>query len=490
MIQTVASIFKENFTGQEERKKTILLVEDEAIIAFSETQRLEKNGYKVIPAYSAEEAIRIATNDYTIDLILMDIDLREEEDGTDTALKILKLREIPIVFLSSHTEPEVVAKTEKITSYGYVVKNSGETVLLASIKMAFKLYESHLRLKRSEESLKENQELLEATLRSIGDGVISTDELGNITDMNYVAEVLTGWRAEDAIREPIERVFKIVNARTRRRIRNPIDHVTSREKIMGLENEALLLSKSGAEYRISETSAPIRSARGYTIGSVLVFRDISKECNLLESLSKDLEEREFLFQELQHRTKNSLTMISSIIEIEAENSSEINVKHSLANIVHRIHSVGNLYDMLYTSKGLNIVRLDKYIDRISITLLNAFHQDTNRISLLQDLEPLEMDAKTAIPFGLVVNELLTNTLKYAFPGNKEGKVHILLRKEGTVVNLEVSDNGVPFPEDFDLDSSEGLGLKLVKLLVTQMKGDLHWKFNGEKKIQIRLCVGE
>ncbi|TGK00687.1 response regulator [Leptospira semungkisensis] len=616
MIQTVAEIFKQNFLPQAERKKTILLVEDEAIIAFSETQRLEKNGYKVIPAYSADEAIRFATNDYTIDLILMDIDLREEEDGADAALKILKLRDIPIVFLSSHTEPEVVAKTEKITSYGYVVKNSGETVLLASIKMAFKLYESHLRLKRSEESLKENQELLEATLRSIGDGVISTDELGNITDMNYVAEVLTGWRVEDAIREPIEKVFRIVNARTRRRIRNPIDHVIPKGKIMGLENEVLLVSKNGLEYRISETSAPIRSERGYIIGSVLVFRDITKEYDLLEnlkesesrfrnlanvapvmiwiagtdkkfswfnqtwldftgktmedelgfgwadgihpddivncyntysthfeerksfsmsyrlrnkqgewrwiqdngipitdasgifkgyigssvditeakiameSLSKDLEEREYLFQELQHRAKNSLNMISSIIEIEADSSSDESVKNSLANIVNRIQSVGNLYDILYTSNGSHIVRLDKYIHRITRTLLEAFHKDENRISLQQDLEPLEMDAKTAIPFGLVVNELLTNTLKYAFPGNREGTVRILLKKEGTVVNLEVSDNGVPFPKDFDMESSEGLGLKLVKLLVTQMKGNLDWKFSGEKKAQIRLCTGK
>ncbi|MFP4619446.1 MAG: PAS domain S-box protein [Spirochaetaceae bacterium] len=127
--------------------KKILLVEDEALIALSESKMLDKNGYEVVTVENGEKAVAAVEEDRDIDLILMDIDLGEGMDGTEAAEIILNRHDLPIAFLSSHTEAEVVEKTEGITSYGYIVKNSGETVLLASIKMAFRLFEAHRELK-------------------------------------------------------------------------------------------------------------------------------------------------------------------------------------------------------------------------------------------------------------------------------------------------------------------------------------------------------
>ena len=135
--------------------KTILLVEDDMITAMLETRHLRKDGYRVIHASSGEDAIDIVCiKKEPVDLILMDIDLGSGIDGTETATDILKTNDIPLVFLSSHTEPEVVEKTEGITSYGYIVKGSGETVLSASIKMAFKLFDAKMKEKKIEESLR------------------------------------------------------------------------------------------------------------------------------------------------------------------------------------------------------------------------------------------------------------------------------------------------------------------------------------------------
>jgi PAS domain S-box-containing protein len=123
-------------------EKTILIVEDEAIIALAEAGMLKKNGYAVFTAYSGSLAIETVSKKKNIDLVLMDLDLGAGMDGTEAAARILEQKSLPLLFLSSHTEPDVVEKTERITSYGYVVKNSGETVLLASIKMAFRLFEA------------------------------------------------------------------------------------------------------------------------------------------------------------------------------------------------------------------------------------------------------------------------------------------------------------------------------------------------------------
>ena len=168
-----------------EKKKTILLVEDEIIIAMAAKMSLEKYGYNVVTINNGEKAIQVITKDAVefvilpeskqtslknfgynvvlvntaekaievfqgqseIDLVLMDIDLGEGMDGTQAAEIILKKRDIPILFLSSHTETDIIEKTERITSYGYVVKNSSITVLDASIKMAFKLFDANTKLK-------------------------------------------------------------------------------------------------------------------------------------------------------------------------------------------------------------------------------------------------------------------------------------------------------------------------------------------------------
>ncbi len=132
--------------------KSILLVEDEALIAMEEAAYLKSAGYAVEFVLTGEEAIRnVKDRRGKVDLLLMDIDLGRGMDGTIAAQEILKDYDIPIVFLSSHTERDIVERTEKITSYGYVVKNSGEIVLLASIKMAFKLHAAHRALAASEE---------------------------------------------------------------------------------------------------------------------------------------------------------------------------------------------------------------------------------------------------------------------------------------------------------------------------------------------------
>lgn len=159
-----------------EKQKTLLLVEDEVIIALMETEQLKRYGYNVVSASSGEKAIELFKKNDAIDLILMDINLGKGIDGTEAAEIILKEKEVPIVFLSSHTEPEVVEKTEKITSYGYIVKNSEETVLIASIKMAFKLFEAKKKELEKEKDILINQKRLESIIAILQSDVEDVQE--------------------------------------------------------------------------------------------------------------------------------------------------------------------------------------------------------------------------------------------------------------------------------------------------------------------------
>ncbi len=250
--------------------KNILLVEDEFIIAMGKKKELEKYGYTIQHVNTGEKAVSLVNENTDIDLILMDIDLGKGIDGTETAALILKEHDIPIVFLSSHTESDVVEKTEKITSYGYVVKNSSITVLDASIKMAFKLFDANSKTEKHRQHLR-------TTLNSIGDAVITTDILGNVTDMNPVAENLTGWSFELAFGKPLSEVFNIINEGTHEKIDNPVKNVLETGNIMGLANHTVLISKDGLEHQIADSAAPIKDSDGLITGVVLVFRDVTEQ---------------------------------------------------------------------------------------------------------------------------------------------------------------------------------------------------------------------
>ena len=170
--------------------KTILLVEDEAVTSLVTSKTLQKLGYNVVTAHTGQNAVDTAINNKNINLILMDIDLGVGIDGTEAALIILQTNNIPVVFLSSHTEPEVVEKTEKITSYGYVVKNTGSTVLDASIKMAFKLFNAF-------EKIAESEEKYRSYVENAPDGVFVADEKGHYLEVNKAACAITGYNKEE-----------------------------------------------------------------------------------------------------------------------------------------------------------------------------------------------------------------------------------------------------------------------------------------------------
>ena len=176
--------------------KTILLVEDQAIIAMAESRTLQNYGYKIILASSGEKAVEAVKTTPEIDLVLMDINLGSGMDGTQAAEQVLMQREIPLIFLSSHTERDVVEKTEGITSYGYIVKNSGETVLVASIKMAFRLFEARKQEKEKDEALQESEEKYRSTVTNLLIGVVVHNSDSSILLSNPEASNILGLTAE------------------------------------------------------------------------------------------------------------------------------------------------------------------------------------------------------------------------------------------------------------------------------------------------------
>jgi two-component system cell cycle sensor histidine kinase/response regulator CckA len=247
----------------------ILIVEDEVLVARDIEQQLRSLGYEPTGiAGTSEEALALAGADRP-QLALMDIRLRGEVDGIETACELQRRYSVPVVFLTAHADEATVARARPAQPYGYLLKPFHELDLRTTIEMALYKHDAERRLRESERRYA-------TTLASIGDGVIATDRVGHVTFLNPVAESLTGWSSAEAVGHDFAEVFQIINQFTRLPIESPVARVLTDGKTVGLANHMILVAKGGRETPIDDCAAPIHDDDGTFAGVVLVFRDVTE----------------------------------------------------------------------------------------------------------------------------------------------------------------------------------------------------------------------
>lgn len=249
-------------------KKKIFVVEDESIVSLEIQSRIKHLGYIVSgTAASGDEAIR-KVMDLKPDLILMDIRIKGEMDGIETAAEIKKIYDVPIIFLTAYADPVTIQRAKITDPFGYIIKPFEERELHISIEIA--LYKDH-----TQKLIREKDKWLTAILRSVGDAVIATDTQGKIKFINHVAERLTGYTKEEAINKDLPSIFRIRSEVTKEFTLNAVQKVMQTGEIVGLANHTELVSRNGNVYPIADSGAPIRDENGNITGVVVVFQDLS-----------------------------------------------------------------------------------------------------------------------------------------------------------------------------------------------------------------------
>jgi diguanylate cyclase (GGDEF)-like protein/PAS domain S-box-containing protein len=261
---------------------SILIVEDERIVAQDLQAILEDLGYQVPAIADSGELARQKAAETQPNLILMDIRIIGEIDGITTAQMILEEFDIPIVYLTAHSDEATLKRAKETSPFGYIIKPFDERELQTVIEIA--LYKHQIEMR-----LKENAQWLTTVLESIGDGVIVTDAEGKITFLNPVAEEITDWSFEEAFGRKATEVFKIINENSRLPIHNPILQVLNTGNNAVLPENTLLITKNGREIPVEDSITAIankskkqgvkklKDSKGKTLGSVLVFRDVSEQ---------------------------------------------------------------------------------------------------------------------------------------------------------------------------------------------------------------------
>jgi two-component sensor histidine kinase len=253
------------------------------------------------------------------------------------------------------------------------------------------------------------------------------------------------------------------------------------------EETAVAIMKAGAHDYIPKTNFPrLLPVLERELQQAAVRRERRQaQAALVEEharLKAALAEREVLLREVHHRVKNNLQIVGSLLDLQAGLVADQSAREALAQTKQRMEAIARVHEQLYQSPELGRIEMAGYLQSLLSDLRHAYGAAAPALQVQVAEVVLAIDA--AIPCGLIVNELVTNAFKYAFPNGRPGAVDIRLAQEGAECQLEVSDNGIGLPPGFELDGSPALGLRLVKLLVGQLRGT--WEVQREKGTGFRI----
>ena len=196
-----------------------------------------------------------------------------------------------------------------------------------------------------------------------------------------------------------------------------------------------------------------------------------------QKITASLKEKEVLLREIHHRVKNNMQIISSLLRLQAEKVKDSNLRESFKISQNRIRSMALIHEELYRSTDLAHINIEQYIHKLTTQLFSSYGISKKRIKLTIDIDDIPFNINQAIPCGLIINELVSNSLKHAFPGGRTGMITININKLKSRKQLIIKDNGIGFPKDNKQNKYESLGLQIVRDLVRQLEGNL--KVNRE-----------
>ncbi|MFB8795273.1 MAG: PAS domain S-box protein [Microcoleus sp.] len=266
---------------------------------------------------------------------------------------------------------------------------------------------------------------------------------------------------------------------------NWIDWLHPEDKHLLLESfQRIVVGEStSTEYRIVRPDGTIRwvcdrafpiydeSGKVYRIAGIC--EDISDRKLTEARIQAALREKEILLKEIHHRVKNNMQVVSSLLQLQAQYIEDETTLSLFEESQNRIHSMALIHEQLYQSENLDRIDLPLYVENLVANVYQSFGCCNSSIQIQLNIDPISLNIETAIPCGLIINELVSNSLKYAFPYSISGEINIKFCEiSSQQFHLIIQDNGVGFPADFDVENTETLGIRLVRMLTSQLDGSL------------------
>jgi len=273
----------------------------------------------------------------------------------------------------------------------------------------------------------------------------------------------------------------------RMRLRQVQNLLANDEQITEEDSEFRVKRADGTFIWVNNKRSVVHDQNGRAIAIVGNVRDISVHKQQLEKLDQSLNEKQTLLAEIHHRVKNNLAIVSSLIELQKEEV-DPELKPAFRNVQSRIKSIALIHEKLYENTIFSEVELAGYLRELSEMISHTYHSKKNRVSFELNLDDVKVEMTSAVPVGLICNELINNCFKHAFKDRTEGVVTISLKDLGGYVEVTVADNGDGLPDDFSLDDMQSLGVTLLTVLTKQIGGELRSASDGGSRFVLTFPV--
>lgn len=332
------------------------------------------------------------------------------------------------------------------------------------------IFEDITRRKSIENSIAKSEKKYRELADLLPQTVFETDVNAKLTFMNVYGFEMFGYTQGDL--DDGLSILELIIEEERSISRNKI----SEDLTSQAGDEYTAQKRDGSQFPIILHSNPIVN-KEINEGYRGIIIDISELKNAEEKIMTSLKEKEVLLQEIHHRVKNNMQIISSLLSLQANHTENEETKEILKESRGRVKSMAMIHEKLYHSNNIGKLNMSEYLNNLVRDIVRSYSGDSNIITVDVDVEDIHLNIDTAIPMGLLVNELVSNSAKHAFP-DKRGNIILKLELIDLKYSLCVSDNGIGLPEGFNIDESSSLGLKLVSSLSIQLEGDLEIRSNN------------
>jgi PAS domain S-box-containing protein len=303
----------------------------------------------------------------------------------------------------------------------------------------------------------------------MNEGVTIQDQNERITYVNTSFASMLGYSREELIGK---KSFEFLDEKNRA----VLDYNLEKRR-QGKDNAYELEWKTKHDGRLITlvSPKPIRTNDGEYRGSFAVLTDITRKKAIEEELTNSINEKNVLLQEIHHRVKNNLQLIISMINLQKHQIPDERILRALTDTGNRIQALALIHELLYQSQDFYNINMNSFLNQLTLYLFSLFRPEEQQIDIVKQVEAITLELYQAIPVGLILNELLSNALKYAFDESGEhNRIEIHIARTHSSVVLEVSDNGVGLPDDLSIEETKNLGLQLVDILTTQLNGELEF----------------
>ncbi len=452
---------------QSENRKPIrlLYIEDDAGMARLMQKRLQRESIEVDTAPDGRKGMSMYDS-APYDVVAVDQSL-PGMDGLSVIERLTKSDNLtPVVMITGRGNERVAVEALKLGACDYIIKDveNGYLDLMPTvIEQALRKKQMIQDKQNAERALAESEELHRLTLNNISDAIFVTDDSGDFKYVCSNVHVIFGYTFEEV--EAMKNIEVLMGGNIPIDLKKP-ETLTEPNSI-----EWRIKDKRGIDHVVLVNIKRVAIKKGTLLYTC---HDITDRKRMEENLKNSLKEKETLIQEIHHRVKNNMQVIIALLSLQSESFEDPKVVNIFNDTERRIRSMALVHEKLYRSQDLYNIEIKDYIEELARSLIKSYNIAHDRVILETDIEIFPVSINTATTCGLIINELITNSLQHAFPSGGNGVIFIKMSStDQETVELRVGDNGAGLPADFDIGSSESFGMFIIRTLAEgQLQGKL------------------